>query len=78
MAQSSDISNRFSFDKVGMVGMARSTSPDSATSQFFFTLAPATFLDGNYSLFATVLSGNDVVQALRIGDIIQDVEIINP
>ena len=72
-----EISNRFSFDKVGMVGMARST-PDSATSQFFFTLAPSTFLDGNYSLFATVLSGLDVVQALRIGDIIQDVEIINP
>jgi cyclophilin family peptidyl-prolyl cis-trans isomerase len=52
----------------GAVGMARSSDPNSASSQFYITLAPANFLDGNYAVFGKVISGLDVVKSLRAGD----------
>ena len=55
-------------DKAGMVAMARSNDPNSASSQFYFTLAPASFLDMNYAVFGKVTEGLDVVQQLRAGD----------
>lgn len=59
----------------GALGMARSQSPDSAGSQFYFTLAPTPFLDGQYTVFGKVTQGMDVVKALRAGDVIESVEI---
>lgn len=53
---------------VGMVAMARSNDPDSASCQFYITLAPAHFLDMKYAVFGKVVSGLDVVQQLRQGD----------
>ncbi len=44
----------------GMISAARSTDPNSATSQFFICVADPTFLDGQYSIFGKVLSGMDV------------------
>ena len=38
-----------SFDR-GVIGMARSQSPDSANSQFFIMFAPAPHLDGQYTV----------------------------
>lgn len=74
--------SKFKHDSAGTVAMARSAHPDSASSQFYFTLAPATFLDaenaqdGNgYAAFGKVTDGLDVVQALREGDIIESVTI---
>jgi cyclophilin family peptidyl-prolyl cis-trans isomerase len=55
-------------DKAGMVAMARSDNPDSASCQFYITLAPATFLDMKYAVFGKVIEGLDVVQQLRAGD----------
>ncbi len=52
----------------GAVGMARSQDPNSASSQFYVTLAPATFLDSGYCVFGQVTSGMDVVKKLRAGD----------
>ena len=48
--------------------MARSAMPDSASSQFYITLAPQPHLDMGYAVFGKVTSGMDVVQSLRVGD----------
>ena len=52
------------FDAAGVLGMARAQSRDSNGSQFFITLAPASFLNGEYSVFGRVVSGQDAVNAL--------------
>lgn len=60
----------------GALGMARSAMPDSAGSQFYFTLEPAHFLDGQYTVFGQVEEGLEVADALRVGDVIESVSII--
>lgn len=52
----------------GALGMARSQDPNSASSQFYITLAPAHFLDGNYAVFGKVVSGMDVARKIQAGD----------
>lgn len=52
----------------GVVGMARAMDPDSANSQFFIMFAPAPNLDGQYTVVGRVISGMDVVDAIRKGD----------
>jgi peptidylprolyl isomerase len=52
----------------GIVGMARSQSPDSANSQFFIMFAPGEFLNGQYTVVGQVISGMDVVDAIKRGD----------
>ncbi len=50
----------------GVVGMARrGDSNDSANSQFFITLADASFLNGKYTVIGNVVSGMDVVDKLK-------------
>lgn len=51
----------------GTVGMARSSNPNSANSQFFIMLAPGDFLDGQYTVIGQVSSGFAVVQAIKLG-----------
>ncbi|MDE1862647.1 MAG: peptidylprolyl isomerase [Thaumarchaeota archaeon] len=46
------------------VGMARGQSVDSGSSQFFITVGDASFLDGKYTLFGKVVSGQDVVDKI--------------
>jgi Peptidyl-prolyl cis-trans isomerase (rotamase) - cyclophilin family len=50
--------------KRGILSMARSTDPDSASSQFFITVADAGFLDKQYTVFGEVLSGMDVADKI--------------
>ena len=52
----------------GTVGMARSSSPDSANSQFFIGLAPAPFLDGQYTVLGQLVEGWDVLNSVKKGD----------
>ncbi|WP_342622107.1 peptidylprolyl isomerase [Deinococcus maricopensis] len=52
------------FDAAGVLGMARSQSYFSQGSQFFITLAPATFLNDQYTVFGRVVEGMDVLQKL--------------
>jgi peptidyl-prolyl cis-trans isomerase B (cyclophilin B) len=47
--------------KRGILSMARSGDPNSATSQFFIMHADASHLDGQYSIFGKVLEGIEVV-----------------
>ncbi|ESW60640.1 MAG: peptidyl-prolyl cis-trans isomerase [Rhodobacter sp. CACIA14H1] len=56
-----------SFDR-GVVGMARSMDPNSANSQFFIMFAPAPHLDGQYTVVGKVISGMEVVDAIKKGD----------
>ena len=60
----------------GVLAMARSQDPDSAGSQFYITLGPAHFLDGNYTVFGRVTSGLNVVDGIRVGDRIKSVKIV--
>ena len=53
--------------KRGTVGMARSSDPDSANSQFFICLGDAAFLDGKYTVFGEVVSGMEVVDKIKAG-----------
>lgn len=48
----------------GTISMARSTDPDSASSQFFIVQADSTFLDGDYAAFGTVTEGMDIVDKI--------------
>lgn len=51
----------------GVVGMARSQSPDSANSQFFIMFDAAPFLNGQYTVVGRVTGGQDVVDAIKLG-----------
>ncbi|MFP5270746.1 peptidylprolyl isomerase [Coleofasciculus sp.] len=59
----------------GAVAMARSSMPDSASSQFYIALADLPFLDGNYAVFGYVKNGMDVVETIQVGDRIESAEV---
>lgn len=53
----------------GIVSMARSQDPNSASSQFFIVTSNSPFLDGQYSAFGKVESGMEVAdQIVKTGD----------
>ena len=54
------------FDR-GMVGMARSQSPDSANSQFFIMLEAGHFLNNQYTVWGRVISGMEFVDNIKLG-----------
>jgi cyclophilin family peptidyl-prolyl cis-trans isomerase len=62
----------------GVAGMARSSSPDSANSQFFFMTAYRSNLNGQYTPFGRVLEGLDVVESLKVGSDEQDGAVTDP
>lgn len=63
-----EVTPKLKHDAAGVLAMARSADPDSASSQFYFTLGPASFLDMNYAVFGRVISGLESLQQLRQGD----------
>lgn len=48
----------------GVISMARSQNPNSASSQFFIMHADAPHLDGQYAAFGHVVSGLEVVDEI--------------
>ena len=54
----------------GVISMARSQNPNSASSQFFIMHADALYLDGQYAAFGKVVEGMDVVD--EIADVATD------
>lgn len=48
----------------GVLSMARSSAPNSASSQFFICHADSPHLDGDYAAFGYVTKGMDVVDAV--------------
>jgi len=78
-----ETSGRYKHDSAGTVAMARSSHPDSASCQFYITLAAAPFLDREnaadgygYAAFGKVTDGLDVVMSLRQGDRIESIAIV--
>ena len=49
----------------GTVSMARQNAPNSATSQFFICFGGVPSLDGSYTVFGQLVSGEDVVKAIE-------------
>jgi len=60
----------------GSVGMA-SAGKDTEGTQWFITHSPTPHLDGRYTLFATVVSGMDVVHKIEVGDKILSLQLTN-
>jgi peptidylprolyl isomerase len=56
----------------GVLGMARNANEDSANSQFFFMRAAYPTLDRKYTGFARVVSGEEVVRAIKTGEPVQE------
>jgi cyclophilin family peptidyl-prolyl cis-trans isomerase len=52
----------------GIVGMARTSDPNSANSQFFIMFADGSFLNGKYTVVGEVVRGMDVVDKLKRGE----------
>ena len=55
----------------GVCSMARSSSPDSANSQFFIVFDDATFLDNQYTVWGKVIEGMDNVDKIKRGEPVQ-------
>jgi len=51
----------------GTCSMARSSSPDSANSQFFICFEPAPFLDKQYTVWGQVIEGMELVDKIKMG-----------
>ena len=58
--------------KRGVVGMARSSDPNSGNCQFFITYADAPHLNRQYTVVGEVVSGMDNVDKLKKGEPVQD------
>ncbi len=61
----------------GAVAMARSQMPDSASAQFYITLADLAFLDGDYAVFGYVTEGMDVVDQIQQGDRLERATVVD-
>ena len=62
----------------GVLGMARSGSPDSANSQFFLMMGARDQLDGVYTAFGRVVSGMDVLDKIKKGSDAEDGKVTDP
>lgn len=70
-----EIAKKLSHKEKGILAMARADDPNSASSQFYFTLGDAGFLDGNYAIFGKLIEGMDVLDQLRKGDKMVNVKV---
>jgi cyclophilin family peptidyl-prolyl cis-trans isomerase len=64
--------------KRGSVGMARSSEPNSANSQFFLCFEGCSSLTGQYTAFGEVVSGMDVVDKIKKGSGAENGKVTNP
>ena len=56
----------------GVVGMARTSDPNSANSQFFIMFAPNAGLNGQYTVVGQVASGMDIIDKIKKGEPVPD------
>jgi peptidylprolyl isomerase len=54
--------------KRGILGMARTSDPNSANSQFFIMFAEGSFLNGQYTVVGEVVQGMELVDKLKRGE----------
>ena len=62
----------------GVFGMARAGSPDSANSQFYLMTGANPNLNGQYTAFGRIVSGLEVVRALKAGSDAEDGKVTDP
>jgi peptidylprolyl isomerase len=62
----------------GIVGMARTSDPNSANSQFFIMYGEAPSLNGQYTVVGQVASGMDVVDKIKKGSQAQNGAVGDP
>ena len=62
----------------GTIGAARSSDPDSANSQFFIMFAPASNLDGDYTVWGEVVCGMEFDHKIKKGNPDHDGVVDNP
>lgn len=62
----------------GIVGMARTSDPNSANSQFFIMTGDASSLDGQYTAFGEVVSGMDAVERIKAGTEENNGKVVKP
>ena len=62
----------------GTCSMARSSSPDSANSQFFICFADSPWLNGKYTVWGKVVSGMEHIDAIKKGDEAGNGEVKDP
>ena len=62
----------------GVVGMARTSDPNSANSQFFIMFAPNSGLNGQYTVVGQVVSGMEAVDKIKKGPESANGAVTNP
>lgn len=70
-----EIDRSLKHDTPGKLSMANA-GPGTNGSQFFITHVPTAWLDGKHTVYGHVVSGQDVVDAIKQGDKIETVSII--
>jgi peptidylprolyl isomerase len=63
-----EVNPSLNFDAPGVLGMARSSSPDSNGSQFFITFDAYPSLSQNYTVWGKVTTGLDVLAKITLGE----------
>jgi peptidyl-prolyl cis-trans isomerase B (cyclophilin B) len=69
-----EFDNTLRHDTPGVLSMANS-GPNTNGSQFFITHVATPWLDGKHSVFGKVISGQDVVDTVKGGDLMDSVTI---
>lgn len=64
------------FDRAGLLAMANA-GPRTNGSQFFITHVKTDWLNGKHTIFGAVTNGQDVVDAIRQGDKIKSVTVLD-
>lgn len=62
----------------GTVAAARSQNPNSAGSQFYICHGDTPHLDKQYTVFGQTIEGEDVVDKIRVGDVMDSITIEEP
>lgn len=71
------VENNLAHDR-GVISMARSGNPDSASSQFFIVHKKSSHLDGSYAAFGKVIAGFDTLDSLASLKVQGETPIVKP